>query len=743
MSPAIPYEKDLNTAQLEAVFYNKTPLLVLAGAGSGKTRVITYKIAYLINECGVDPGNILAVTFTNKASNEMKQRVGALVGGEIDIWVKTFHSAAARLLRTMGGYFGIDSGFSIIDQQDQKSMVRNIINERNLDLDTYKPEKYAYLIERAKDRLLDPDSAFSEGFSTDQYFYDIYQEYDKRLTSENMMDFGDLIYRLTQGLSRNSGALSFLKNRFRYILVDEFQDTNHAQYSLVKKLTLPDGNICVVGDDDQSIYGFRGAKIENILSFSRDYVNSKTIKLEENYRSFQTILTASSSLIDRNPDRLGKTLFTNKGEGEKLQFYRASSDYNEASYIAGQINRLTAYENYSYSDIAVFYRMNAQSRVFESVFAQMRIPFTVVGSLRFYEREEIKDIIAYMKLVLNPLDEIALRRIANKPPRGIGPKTVDAIIKATIEKGLPFYQDGVEYEIAPSRVRRVLDFLKFFEELKARIDNTYPPQLLKFVFSHTGYPDWLVEEKKEQKLKNLDELYNAVEEFSKNNPSAPISEFIEEVSLNQSGQDEEDFRNNSVFLITLHNAKGLEFPVVFMAGMEEGLFPHFLSGERLSDLEEERRLCYVGMTRAMEKLFLTAAETRRLYGRNIQRDISKFMHEIPADIIVMKSEKSFDFESSLTGSGAAAGGNFKYRDSTEKSYPGNGRTAFHGSGSRFAKKRTKVPDIQVNCRIVHDKFGGGKVLNVEKETALIRFDNGTTMRLLLQYAPITKESNAC
>jgi DNA helicase-2/ATP-dependent DNA helicase PcrA len=353
MSPVIPYERHLNPAQLEAVFYNESPLLVLAGAGSGKTRVITYKIAYLINECGVDPRNILAVTFTNKASSEMNQRVQALVGENVDIWVKTFHSTAAKLLRTMGSHFGIDAGFTIIDQQDQKVMVRKIIKDLNLDIETYKPEKYTYLIDRAKDRLLDPETAYSESFSTDPYFFDIYRVYEEKLINENLLDFGDLIYRLTRGLTHSNEALTLLKKRFRYILVDEFQDTNHAQYSLVKKLTLPDGNICVVGDDDQSIYGFRGARIENILSFSRDYSNTKTVKLEENYRSYQTILTASSRLIDKNPDRLGKTLYTNKGDGEKLEFFRASSDYNEASYIAGQINRLTGFDNYSYSDIAV------------------------------------------------------------------------------------------------------------------------------------------------------------------------------------------------------------------------------------------------------------------------------------------------------------------------------------------------------------------------------------------------------
>ncbi|HEB33377.1 MAG TPA: ATP-dependent DNA helicase PcrA [Spirochaetes bacterium] len=738
MSPAIPYEQHLNPAQLEAVFYNKSPLLVLAGAGSGKTRVITYKIAYLINECGVKPGNILAVTFTNKASSEMNRRVQALVGENIEIWVKTFHSTAARLLRTMGSHFGIDAGFTIIDQQDQKVMVRKIIKDINLDTETYKPEKYTYLIERAKDRLLDPDTAYSESFSTDPYFFDIYRVYEEKLKNENLMDFGDLIYRLTLGLSQNNNALALLRKRFRYILVDEFQDTNHAQYSLVKKLTLPDGNICVVGDDDQSIYGFRGARIENILNFSSDYSNTKTIKLEENYRSYQTILTASSGLIDRNPDRLGKTLYTNKGDGEKLEFYRASSDYNEASYIAGQINRLTGFDNYSYSDIAVFYRMNAQSRVFESVFSQMRIPFTVVGSLRFYAREEIKDIISYIRLVLNPRDEIALRRIANKPPRGIGPKTIDAIVNATIEKGYPFYQDGVELEIPPSRVPLVKNFLKFFIKLKDMVDKTHPLQLLKYVFSQTGYLEWLIAEKKEQKVKNLDELYNAVEEFSKSNTGAPISEFVEEVSLNQAGPEDEEYKNNSVFLITLHNAKGLEFPVVFMAGMEEGLFPHFLSGERLGDLEEERRLCYVGMTRAMEKLFLTAAENRRIYGRKIQSDVSKFIHEIPGEIIIMKEEKDFNHSGPLIDNQSLPVGHRVNRGRLEKAQPG-----FYRKNAAAAKKEIKVPDIYVNCRIVHDKFGGGKVLDLEKESALIKFDNGTTMKLMLQYAPITKEKDSC
>jgi DNA helicase-2/ATP-dependent DNA helicase PcrA len=419
MHYSIPYERDLNQSQLDAVQYHHSPLLVLAGAGSGKTRVITYKIAYLINECGFDPGSILAVTFTNKASNEMKMRVMALLGEEVDVWIKTFHSTAAKLLRIYGKYFGVEHGFSIIDQHDQHIVVRDIIKKMNIDTESHKPEKYVYLIERAKNNLLNPDEALTAEFSTDPLFYEIFRRYESILKGENLFDFGDLLFNIVRILRENEEALTLLKRRFQYILVDEFQDTNHSQYILVKLLALPEGRVCVVGDDDQSIYGFRGAKVENILNFQADYKGTKVVKLEENYRSYQNILTASSSLINRNTGRLGKTLYTRKGKGEKVCFFHASTDLNEALFIAREIQDLIYRDGYGYSDMAVFYRMNAQSRSFESIFSQLRIPYTIVGGLRFYEREEIKDILSYIKLVINPLDEISLRRVIAKLEKAV------------------------------------------------------------------------------------------------------------------------------------------------------------------------------------------------------------------------------------------------------------------------------------------------------------------------------------
>jgi len=407
MPQSIFYERDLNSAQLEAVYYTNSPLLVLAGAGSGKTRVITYKIAYLINECGYSPENMFAVTFTNKASIEMRERVNLLLGEKVDVWVKTFHSSAARLLRMWGRGLNVEPDFSIIDQQDQHALVRKIVTGMNIDTEIYRPEKYVYLINRAKDQLLSAEAAESENFSTDFYFNDVYKRYEEILAKEHVLDFGDLIFRLTRGFQENREVLDRVRERFRYVLVDEFQDTNHAQYVLVKQLTDSHGNVCAVGDDDQSIYGFRGARVENILNYAKEYRNCRIIKLEENYRSYQNILTASSKLIDNNSERLGKTLFTKKGEGEKLVFCRTDSDYDEARFIAGTVRDLVMGGEYEYRDIAVFYRMNAQSRVFESVFNQDRIPYTIVGGLRFFEREEIKEIldrseIPYTEMVMIP-----------------------------------------------------------------------------------------------------------------------------------------------------------------------------------------------------------------------------------------------------------------------------------------------------------------------------------------------------
>ncbi|UCB47414.1 MAG: UvrD-helicase domain-containing protein [Spirochaetota bacterium] len=721
MHYSIPYEKDLNQSQLNAVQYHHSPLLVLAGAGSGKTRVITYKIAYLINECGFDPESILAVTFTNKASNEMKIRVMSLLGEEVDVWIKTFHSTAAKLLRVYGSYFGIKQGFSIIDQHDQHTVVRDIIKKMNIDTESHKPEKYVYLIERAKDNLLDPEEARAAEFSTDPLFYDIFHKYASILKGDNLFDFGDLIYNVVRILRENKEALTLLKRRFRYILVDEFQDTNHSQYILVKLLALPEGEVCVVGDDDQSIYGFRGAKVENILNFQADYKGTKVIKLEENYRSFQTILSASSSLINRNTGRLGKTLYTRKGKGEKLCFFHASTDRNEAIFIASEIQELIFRNGYSFSDMAIFYRMNAQSRSFESILSQLRIPYIIVGGLRFYEREEIKDILSYIRLVINPMDEISLRRVMAKPPRGIGTKTVDTLIQCTIRGGVPFYDFKNCSEISSSRSKKLSNFTALIMELSEEMNKTYPPDILRKIYDETGYVEWLKEQNKEEKLANLDELYNAVEEFSRRNPSSPISEFLEEVSLNQAAGDEE-FQNNRVCLITLHNAKGLEFPVVFIAGMEEGIFPHFLSGGHKDDIEEERRLCYVGMTRAMEKLYLTAAKLRRLYGRNIERSISTFIHELPEDLLLYKEEKHLENKS------------VSYYSSEARNQIKRGGDKSYRRTDSFVES-----DIEKGTRIIHKQFGKGKVLELEKGIAVIKFDDGKIMKFMLQYTPIRRE----
>ncbi|MBN2322568.1 MAG: UvrD-helicase domain-containing protein [Spirochaetes bacterium] len=746
MRKKIKYEDDLNPAQVEAVRYHGSPLLVLAGAGSGKTRVITYKIAFLINEYGYDPRSILAVTFTNKASNEMRERVNALVGHDAGCWISTFHSTAAKLLRIYGGEVGVDAGFTIIDQEDQTALVKRIMRTRGIDPEERKPKKYVSLISRAKDSLLDAEDSERSDFSTDPLFYEIYKQYEKLLETENLFDFGDLLFRLVRGLQRSNTLCEALKRRFRYVLVDEFQDTNHSQYVLVSLLTLPDGNVCVVGDDDQSIYGFRGAKVENVLNFKKDYAGTKIVRLEENYRSFQNILTASSSVIGNNPGRLGKTLYTKKQEGEKLFFYRAATDLGEAYYIVREIERLVRREGYRYRDIAIFYRINAQSRVLESTFTQARIPYTIVGGLRFYEREEVKDILSYIRLLLNPLDEIALGRVIAKPPRGIGSRTKEAIIEATIARGLPYYRVVEKNVFSEPRASRVHEFLDFMKRLTSLLESASPQKLLEEVYRETGYSEWLKKQGKEEKLHNLEELYNAVEEFTRKNPAGTVAEFIEEVSLDQGsaeprpGDGEGEGRTSAgdrVFLITLHNAKGLEFPVVFMAGMEEGMFPHFLSGDRPEDVQEERRLCYVGMTRAMERLFLTAARSRRLYGRNIEREVSMFIREVPPTLLVSAEESRlesprFSYYDGETGPVASA----RF---------GQGKKAVTGQmkSSRPVKAGLSLSplDIKVNDRVVHASFGRGTVREVSGETALIAFDDETVMKFMLKYTPIRKEGD--
>jgi DNA helicase-2/ATP-dependent DNA helicase PcrA len=720
---SIEYRELLNPSQLEAVLHSETPLLVLAGAGSGKTRVITYKIAYLIHECGYRPEEIFAVTFTNKASNEMRERVNVLLEDTVDVWVRTFHSSAAKLLRMWGKSLGINPGFSIIDQQDQRSVLKKVIRNMNIDTETYRPEKYVYLINRAKDLLMNADEAASASFSSDLYFDDVYAQYQDLLDRENLFDFSDLLFRLTRALERHGEILERIRKRFRYILVDEFQDTNHAQYVLIRQLSKGGGNICVVGDDDQSIYGFRGARIENIHNFVKEYENCKVIKLEENYRSFQNILTASSQVINNNAERLGKTLYTKKGEGEKLIFCRTGTDYEESRFISKTILDLVLSRGYRYRDCAVFYRMNAQSRAFESVFNQDRIPYTIVGGLRFFAREEIKDVLGYIRLAMNPMDEIALRRIANRPPRGIGQRTVDAMVKARMDRGYSILHGDDDFIIAPSRKKLVLAFTELIADIGERITTQDPPSLLQHVYTISGYLEWLRREQKEDKVKNLEELYNAVYEFHRRSPESSIVDFIEEVSLNQ-GAREDEFQDNRVHLITLHNAKGLEFPVVFMAGMEEGVFPHYLSGEVLQDQQEERRLCYVGMTRAMERLYLTAAKNRLLWGRTVERDVSNFIREIPKDLFI---EKEF-------GMSAA---------NRAPQQSGGSRLVLPSGSSR--KKRKIVErdnsNIMVNSRVVHESFGRGTVRSLQDDVAEIEFDDGLVMQFMLKYTPIQIENS--
>jgi len=720
----ISYDKYLNDKQLEAVLYDSSPLLVLAGAGSGKTRVITYKIAYLIDERGYEPGQILGVTFTNKACSEMKDRVCGLLGERFDIWIRTFHSTAARLLRIMGKRLGVSGDFSIIDQKDQNTLIGRVLQELNLDTDTYQPGKYVHLINRAKDRLLTPGETDLSGFSHDPVFQDVYAGYDKIMRSENLFDFGDLIMQLSKALDRNTDVRDYLRNRFRYVLVDEFQDTNHAQYVLIKQLTLPEGTVCVVGDDDQSIYGFRGARVENILHFSDDYRGCKTIKLEENYRSYQAILTASSKVIGNNPGRLGKTLFTKRGEGEKLVYCRSHSDYGEARYTADTITRFVRDEGYKFSDFAVFYRMNAQSRIFESTFTRMNIPYTVVGSLRFYEREEIKDILSYLRLALNPMDEVALRRIINKPPRGIGKKTLQVLFEETIARGHPFH-DPRDLQGAGSRRKNLTDFIELMIDIKDMMDRLSPPDAVKSIYRRTGYLEWLINEGKDEKKENLGELYNAVIEFASSSPGAELVDFVEDLSL--SGVQEFEL-GNTVHLITLHNAKGLEFPVVFMAGMEDGIFPHYLAGERQRDLQEERRLCYVGMTRAMEKLYLTAARQRMLYGRTVEREPSIFLEEIPKDLLIKKEGVIREQNGRQT---------LRF---TGRRMPSFNLSRPDADDSKGKSGRKTGAGIKESDRVVHEVFGSGIVSSLNNDIAEIRFDDGKVMKFMLKYTPIRKET---
>jgi len=626
---------DLNPHQRQAVMHGDGPLLILAGAGSGKTRTLTHRIAWLIRERNVSPREILAVTFTNKAAGEMRERLEKLLGSVEGLWVSTFHSACVRILRREMEQVGFTSQFTIYDDSDQERLLKAVLKELNIAEQTLKPRAAAAAIDGAKNRGLWPEDLPGGDYAAD-LIAKVYARYQERLKLANALDFGDLLLWVVRLLESDAGVRRRWQGRFRHLLVDEFQDTNQVQYRLIRLLAGGERNLCVVGDDDQSIYRWRGAEVGNILNFEIDYPGCVTIRLEQNYRSTQTILAAAGGVVARNLGRKGKTLWTDNPAGEPLSVETLPDDLEEARFVAGELTRLRR-GGRRLRDMAVFYRTNAQSRAFEEALVREKLPYVMVGGVKFFSRMEIKDILAYLRLLVNPADAVAARRIINVPARGIGTATVERIATLEGEAGglLPACRLAVERGLLPgAAAQRVAAFAALMDDFRGRLNNDTPyAELTADLIDASGYGAMLREERTEEardRLRNLEELLAGMEEHAAQEPT--LAGYLEQVAL-VTDLDSFDESLDRVALMTLHAAKGLEFPVVFMTGMEEGLFPLARSGNDDEELEEERRLCYVGMTRAREKLYLTHARRRRVYGDYQFNPPSRFLGEIPAQLL--------------------------------------------------------------------------------------------------------------
>lgn len=637
----------LNPPQREAVAQTEGPVLILAGAGSGKTRVLTHRIAYLMEEMGVNPWNILAITFTNKAAQEMRERVDKLVGfGSESIWVSTFHSACVRILRRHIDNLGYDTNFTIYDTDDQKSLMKDVCRKLNIDTKVYKERSLLAQISHAKDELLTPDDMEMKaaGDYNMKKVASVYREYQAALRKNNALDFDDLIVKTVE-LFQNCGAvLEYYQERFKYIMVDEYQDTNTAQFKFISLLAQKYENLCVVGDDDQSIYKFRGANIGNILGFERVFPDAKVIRLEQNYRSTKNILNAANQVIANNTERKAKTLWTENEEGSKVHFRQFFNAYEEAEYVAGEIGRMKREGMGSYRDCAILYRTNAQSRIFEEKFIAANIPYKLVGGVNFYARKEIKDLLCYLKTIDNARDDLAVQRIINVPKRGIGATTLGRVQDYADNMGISLYEALRVAEEVPSIGRslsKIDGFVTFIQSLKSKADVLSVEELLQEVIDDTGYVAELEAEDTEEsraRIENIDELISKTVAYQKameeQNQPATLSGFLEEVAL-VADIDTVDPDQDYVLLMTLHSAKGLEFPKVFMVGMEDGIFPSYMTISYGDDgeLEEERRLCYVGITRAMKDLTLTCAQQRMIRGETQYNKVSRFVREIPRELV--------------------------------------------------------------------------------------------------------------
>ncbi|WP_419997293.1 DNA helicase PcrA [Streptomyces boninensis] len=756
----------LNEQQRAAVVHAGSPLLIVAGAGSGKTRVLTHRIAHLLAERRVHPGEILAITFTNKAAGEMKERVESLVGPRANaMWVSTFHSACVRILRRESKRLGFTSSFSIYDAADSKRLMALCCRDLDLDPKRYPPKQLSAKVSNLKNELIDAEDwagQAADGF--EKTLAEAYTMYQQRLREANALDFDDLIMTTVHLLQAFPDVAEHYHRRFRHVLVDEYQDTNHAQYMLVKELvgvTTPSqeaAELCVVGDADQSIYAFRGATIRNILQFEEDYPDARTILLEQNYRSTQTILSAANAVIERNSDRRPKNLWTQAGAGATITGYVADTEHDEAQFVADEIDRLSDAGEAKAGDVAVFYRTNAQSRVFEEIFIRVGLPYKVVGGVRFYERKEVRDVLAYLRVLANPEDAVPLRRILNVPKRGIGDRAEAMIEALSLREKISFPQALVRVDEAYGMAARSANAIKRFNTMMEQLHTIVesgagPATVLEAVLEQTGYLAELqasTDPQDETRIENLQELAAVALEFEQDRGEeegpGTLSDFLERVALvadTDDIPDEDDDGSGVITLMTLHTAKGLEFPVVFLTGMEDGVFPHMRALGDVKELEEERRLAYVGITRAQERLYLTRSVMRSNWGQPSYNPQSRFLEEIPDTYLTWKR----------TGGSAGGGGR-----SVSSSSGGGGRSPLEAAAAALSSVRSRsgpsgfatgratdrpVVALAVGDRVTHDQFGMGTVVEVagsgDKAQATVDFGGGERpKKLLLRYAPVEK-----
>ena len=761
--------KGLNDKQYEAVVTTEGPCLVIAGAGSGKTKVLTHKIAYLIGEKQVKPWNILAITFTNKAANEMKERIENLVGDvAADIWMGTFHSICVRILRRFIDRIGFDSSFIIFDTSDQRTLVKTCIKAIGLDDKMFTDRSVLSEISNAKNEMLEPEqyTVRANGDFRKEKIALVYEMYQKRLKENNAIDFDDIINYTIKILMENPDILEYYSDKFKYVLVDEYQDTNKAQFTLVTLLASKNGNITVVGDNDQGIYSFRGADISNILNFERDFPGTKIIKLEQNYRCTGNILKAANAVIKNNEVTYKKELWTENEVGKLPTVYSASNEYDEGTYIAQQIEHLRREEYYKYSDFAILYRMNTQSRAIEEILRRESIPYKIIGGLKFYERKEIKDIISYLRLIQNPSDNLSLKRIINEPKRGIGKTSLDKIEELSNNTGVPMYeiiknaeQYGLNRVFLNSR-----EFVNAIEELRTKKDDIKISDLIKETLKKSGYTQALENEntiEAENRIENLDEFLTVAIEFEDESADNKLSDFLEGITLS-SDIDNMEETEETVTLMTLHSAKGLEFPVVFLVGMEEGIFPGYKSIGEPKELEEERRLCYVGITRAKEYLFLTCSKQRTIFGSTSCNQVSRFLREIPSDLLdgydkalgeKQESNNLFGDSKYSWTYGSKDNGNIKtYKIDKQEPAVAAASSNSNNNGFMFrtaesflnnlTKKSTganvDLSKYKAGVKIYHKKFGEGIISNVEPEgddlKVDINFDKVGHKRLMAKFA---------